>query len=221
MTTLALFIQSAQDQPLFFASVLFTVVLSITLHELAHGWMAIRLGDDTPRRLDRMTINPIVHMGLWSIIALLLMGIAWGSMPIDRSRLRGRYAQAKVAFAGPEVNLILAMIVLTALGIGARYEPRLLFEPTMDDHVWSNTGLFLRVFGFTNLLLFVFNLLPLPPLDGSHILANLNRGYDNFISDPSNGGALMIMFCFAFIVAQSIFDPINQAAWWYLRTLAS
>ncbi len=219
-TTLAIFVQYAADDPLFFVSVMFTVVVSIVLHELAHGWTAIRLGDDTPLRLDRMTVNPLVHMGMWSIAALLIAGIAWGSMPIDRSRLRGRYGESKVAVAGPVTNLLLGLLALTGLGLAARFEPRLLMEATADDHVMANLGRFLWTFGFINLLLFVFNLLPIPPLDGSHIMANFHRGYANFISNPSNGGALLIMFVFAFVVAGSIFAPVGQAAGWYVQMLA-
>ena len=69
----------------FFFAVVLTVVVSIVLHELAHGWMAMKLGDPTPRLEGRMTGNPLVHMGPWSLLALALAGIAWGSMPIDPS----------------------------------------------------------------------------------------------------------------------------------------
>ncbi|MEL6741620.1 MAG: hypothetical protein AAFP26_13265, partial [Planctomycetota bacterium] len=59
------------------------VVVSITLHELAHGWAALKLGDTTPRDLDRMTFNPLVHMGPVSLVMLVIIGIAWGQMPVD------------------------------------------------------------------------------------------------------------------------------------------
>ena len=61
----------------------FWVIFSITLHELGHGWAAIRQGDDTPRRLGRMTLNPLVHMGVPSLVMFALIGIAWGAIATD------------------------------------------------------------------------------------------------------------------------------------------
>lgn len=215
-----LFLMRAVDNPLYFVSVVFTVVLSITLHELAHGWVAIRLGDDTPIRADRMTINPVVHMGPWALLALALVGIAWGQMPIDRSRLRGRYGESKVALAGPATNLLLAAAALTGLGLWARFEPAV-FGPGGRGEEWiGRAGFFVQTFGMTNLLLCVFNLLPLPPLDGSHVVANFSRGYDRFVSDPSNSGALMIMFIFAFIFAGVLFTPVSMLATAYVSALS-
>src|SRR6056297_3003392 len=72
------------------------VILSICLHELAHGWTAIRLGDDTPVVTGHMTWNPIVHMGAFSLFVFAFIGIAWGQMPINPSKLRGRYAESVV-----------------------------------------------------------------------------------------------------------------------------
>ena len=66
----------------------FWVIFSITLHELGHGWAAIRQGDDTPRRFGRMTLNPLVHMGVPSLVMFALIGIAWGAMPVEPSRFR-------------------------------------------------------------------------------------------------------------------------------------
>lgn len=216
--TLALFVQTALDDPLFFGSVVFTVIISITLHELAHGWMAIRLGDDTPIRSGRMTPNPMVHMGLFSMMALLIVGIAWGQMPIDHTRIRGRHGAAWVALAGPAMNLLLAVVTLTALGIYLNVRGGYPTDPRTEQ-VLINLVTFFWVFGSFNLLLMVFNLLPVPPLDGSHVLASFHRGYGNFISNPSNGGPLLIMFVFAFMFATVIFDPVRDAAQAYLVLL--
>jgi Zn-dependent protease len=197
--TLALFIESLQTHPLFFFSVVFTVVLSICVHELSHGWMAMRLGDRTPLLSGHMTLNPVVHMGPFSIVMLLLMGIAWGQMPIDPSRVRGKYGEAKVAFAGPASNLVMAAITLTILGLWLRHDIHSMTiapeaSETGEAPFWDNFRLFLTIFGSTNLLLCVFNLLPVPPLDGSHIMANFHRGYAQFIWNPSNQGATMVLF---------------------------
>ncbi len=89
-----------QTSPVLLISWVFWVIASITLHELGHAWAAIRLGDDTPIHTRHMTVNPIVHMGPMSLIAFALLGFAWGSMPINPSRLRGTHAHAIVAAAG-------------------------------------------------------------------------------------------------------------------------
>lgn len=181
-----------EDRFFFFAACV-TVVISIVLHELAHGWMAIRLGDDTPIREGRMTGNPLVHMGPFSILALLIAGIAWGQMPIDPSRLRGRYAEARVAAAGPAMNLLIALVALITLGLLYRFG-------FSDPQVQWKTNLltFLNIAGTLNLLLLMFNLLPVPPLDGSHILANFYRPYALAVSDPSKQGIFFIAFIFVF-----------------------
>ena len=66
---------------------IFWVILSIVLHELAHGWAALWQGDDTPRRLGRMTMNPLVHMGGTSLLIFAIIGIAWGVMPTGKNPL--------------------------------------------------------------------------------------------------------------------------------------
>lgn len=215
-----IFLMRAVDNPLLFVSVVFTVIVSITLHELAHGWMAIRLGDDTPIRADRMTVNPVVHMGPWALLALALVGIAWGRMPIDRGRLRGRYGESWVALAGPATNLLLSVAALTGVGLWARFEPAV-FGPAERGQEWiGRAGFFVQTFGMTNLLLCVFNLLPLPPLDGSHVAANLSRGYDRFVNDPSNSGTIMMMFIFAFVFAGVLFGPVRALALQYIGLLS-
>ncbi len=188
----------------FFFCVVITVVVSIVLHELAHGWMAIRLGDETPIRLERMTGNPLVHMGPYSLLALALAGIAWGQMPIDPARIRGRYGEAKVAFAGPAMNLLIAMVSLTALAIWLRFGG---FAP--PDTVAANGQLFLRIAGIYNIILALFNLLPVTPLDGSHIAGNFFPKYARFAFDPGNVGVMLLAFFFAFAFAGKILVPVG------------
>lgn len=213
--TPALFILQLHEAPQFFFAVVITVVISITLHELAHGWMAIRHGDDTPIRAGHMTGNPLVHMGVFSIVVLLIVGIAWGAMPIDPTRMRGRYAEAKVAAAGPATNLLLSLAALTALGLWMRFGTMPQAPSPME-----NLRFLLWVFGFVNLALCLFNLLPIPPLDGSHILANFHRGYARFIANPHNQGVMMLMFFFIFMLGTGIFTAGLRAGRWYLGLIA-
>ena len=211
-----LFIQEAFDpstRAYFFATII-SVVISITLHELAHGWMAIRLGDRTPILAGRMTGNPLVHMGPFSLVALLVMGIAWGQMPIDPTRLRGKYGEAKVAAAGPAMNFLLAFVALTGLGLWMR------FGGPIDSQVEKNVHLLLSAFGGINVLLGVFNLLPVPPLDGSHILSNFSETYAKFVWDPAHQGVMLLAFIFTFTVASVIALPVYLVADTYVAVLS-
>jgi Zn-dependent protease len=212
----SLFIQKAFDPAtqFFFFSVVISVVISITLHELAHGWAAIRQGDDTPIRTGHMTGNPLIHMGPFSIAALMIAGIAWGQMPIDPTRLRGKYAEAWVAFAGPAMNFALSLVSLTGLGLWWR------FGTFTNSTVQQNGVSFLLAFGGINALLGVFNLFPVPPLDGSHIMANLNRKYAMFVGDPAHQGMMILAFIFLFSAASVIFQPVFQAAVDYVTLVA-
>ncbi len=211
-----MFIQSLldPDQRLFYVSWVITVIFSITLHELAHGLMALRRGDHTPVELGHMTINPLVHMGPFSLAALFFLGIAWGAMPVNPSRLRGKYGEALVALAGPVTNLLLAFLGLTGLGLWLR------FGQAPDTTFLDNVQTFLWVFGAANFVLCLFNLLPLPPLDGSRILANLHRGYALYISDPAHQGALMFGFAMVFLFGSGIFTVAYRWADAYVHLIA-
>jgi len=211
-----LFIQTLADDPVFFVSWFVTVVLSISLHELAHGAAAIWRGDDTPRRMGHMTVNPVVHMGMWSMIALLVAGIAWGQMPIDSTRLRGRWSGAMVAAAGPATNFLLAVLGLTVLALWQRWGdiPETVFLQNVQQFAW--------VFGCANLVLGLFNLVPVPPLDGSHVAADISRSYASFVSDPAHQGTIFMAFVLVFAAAGPfIFDAGRNWASSYVNWVVS
>ncbi|MCS7034629.1 MAG: site-2 protease family protein [Phycisphaerae bacterium] len=197
-----MFIETLQSDPRFFFAVLIAVVVSICLHELAHGLAAIRCGDNTPIEQDRMTLNPLVHMGVFSILALLIAGIAWGQMPIDRSRLRGRHAEALVAAAGPLANFAIALASLGALGMWQR----LAGEAAVEGPA-GNGQYLLRTFGYVNFLLGLFNLIPWPPLDGAHILGSFWRWYADLIDRAALSGAAIFGFLLIFVVGIRLITP--------------
>lgn len=199
MLAFGLFITQLSENPSFFFAVIITVVISITLHELAHGIVAVKLGDDTPIVTGHMTLNPLVHMGIFSIILLFLVGIAFGAMPVDRTRLRGKYAEALVALAGPIANLLLGILATVALGLCFRFE---LFAAGNPVH--ERAELLLRVFGLMNFALMLFNLLPIPPLDGSLIAANLSPAYRRWMSSELAQGAMQALF-FAMFLGGAVF----------------
>jgi Zn-dependent protease len=198
-----MFIESLKSNPRFFFAVVITVVVSITLHELAHGAVAIWRGDRTPIDEGHMSLNPAVHMGPFSIIALLVAGIAWGAMPINPSRLRGRFAEALVAGAGPASNFLLALLSLTALGLWWRFEDGMRPQATP----LGNLQYLLEVFGMINLALGMFNLIPIPPLDGAKIVENLVPSLRTVFEHLSMTGASMIVFIVAFSSVGKVIFP--------------
>lgn len=176
-----------RDNPVLLVSWVVWVIGSIVLHELAHGWAAIWQGDNTPRELGHMTWNPLVHMGGWSLVMFALVGIAWGAMPVNPSRFRGRYGDALVALAGPAMNIALALGAIVGASIWFGY------LHGFPDPLWSNFMAFFMAGAFLNITLAIFNLLPVPPLDGSKILADFVPPYARLISQPNIAAVGLIL----------------------------
>ena len=156
----------------------FAVLLfSLTFHEFAHAWTADRLGDPTARLLGRVSFNPIVHADpigtvLFPLLALIgnLPIIGWAKpVPVVISRLRRQRSDyVLVAAAGPASNLILAVVasfILTAIPI----DPVVLEAPSVAAPIVTFLSLAISL----NILLAVFNMLPIPPLDGGNVLSGL------------------------------------------------
>lgn len=146
---------------------LITLLIAFTFHEFAHAWMADRMGDDTPRLYGRLTLNPLAHLDLLGSLMLLTVGFGWAKpVPVDQRKLRSHSPAAMmlVALSGPLSNFLLAVIAAFPLRFGwvVPTTPRLSFLPTPYN--------FLFDFLFINLGLMLFNLIPLPPLDGEEVL---------------------------------------------------
>ncbi len=148
------------------------VLLSISFHESSHAWAADRMGDPTAKNLGRITLNPVKHIDLWGTIIipafLILMHspflVGWAKpVPINPNNFYNRKkGEIYVSIAGPLANFTLAVIS----GLGLRF---LLKAPAPN-----NILMLVLYYTFAiNILLFVFNLIPIPPLDGSHILENM------------------------------------------------
>ncbi len=193
-----MFIEYLSTNPVFYVSAVCCLIVSITLHELAHGWAAIYKGDLTPRRLGHMTPDPVTHMGPIGLGAVFIFGMGWGAMPIDPTRMRGKYADAFVSFAGPLMNLLLALVGLTGLAIWSNITPTAdlsQFQANLREALWY--------FGYINIALFMFNLAPVPPLDGSRILANFHQPYARWLHDNHHLMPFMFMAYFAIIFSLS------------------
>lgn len=204
--------------PVLLFSWVFWVISSITLHELAHGWAALANGDRTPRELGHMTLNPVVHMGWMSLFFFAIAGLAWGLMPTDPRRYRHeRLGRVLVAAAGPGMNLLIALVALTLLPVWAWAIASGRISPA--PHTGANVAQFLLIGGFLNLVLAAFNLLPVPPLDGSAILAGASRRLDRFYSQPAVQmyGMIVMLFLFFGVVDVPLQRTMHRAAAGYVQ----
>lgn len=148
------------------------VLIAITFHEFAHALMAVKLGDDTPKRQGRLSLNPFSHMDPVGIILLVVAGFGWGKpVEIDPRNFNGKYslskAEAIVAAAGPIMNFILAFVFMIIYYTLFAATSALAGLPI----VWQNIINYIILYTISiNIGLGVFNLIPLPPLDGSKVL---------------------------------------------------
>ncbi|MBI3540592.1 MAG: site-2 protease family protein [Deltaproteobacteria bacterium] len=150
-------------------------LFSLSFHEASHAWMANRLGDSTARLLGRMTLNPLAHIDwigtvLFPLMMFLMPGLllfGWAKpVPVDPYRLRGgRKGNLKVALAGPISNIFLALVFAGLL--------HLLVRVGTGGSVMEVIGQMMETGVYLNLMLAFFNLVPIPPLDGSGILEGI------------------------------------------------
>lgn len=147
------------------------IILGLSLHEFAHAWMSDRLGDPTPRRQGRLTVNPLAHIDPLGFVALLLVGFGWGKpVMIDAGYYKNRRRdEFLVAIAGVTMNLIVAVI----LSFPAK--------ALMNMYYSSGSALVENIFYIVyyavsiNVCLMVFNMIPCPPLDGWNIVTQIFR----------------------------------------------
>lgn len=154
--------------------VLPVVLAALTVHEYAHAFVADKAGDPTPRSLGRLTLNPVKHLNLWGTLSMLLLGFGWANpVPINSYNFRKpRRDLVLVSIAGPISNLILSVIggflwaLILRLSIGVRVG-------TFLAKFLHSLATFAYYFHLLNLSFCLFNLLPVPPLDGSRLLTVL------------------------------------------------
>lgn len=142
-------------------------IFAISIHEYAHGIVAHKLGDPTPQAQGRLTLNPLKHLDPIGALMLVVAKIGWAK-PVQINPLyfkNRRQAMILVALAGPLANIITAWVV-NIISV-------LLFRLPLEPNFLFSLYLFIRIFIDINIMLAAFNLIPIPPLDGSKIVANL------------------------------------------------
>lgn len=139
---------------------------ALTFHEWGHAVMATKFGDDTPRRLGRLSLNPLAHLDPIGTLAIALIGFGWAKpVPINPTQFKNSWGEFWVASAGPLMNILLAIIFAMLINFKVAYLAPGIYPSILMD-----------VFGFSlmlNLALAIFNLIPIGPLDGTHIVARL------------------------------------------------
>ena len=203
--------------------IVFLVLLfSLTVHEAAHAWSASRLGDETARMLGRVSLNPAVHVDplgtiLFPLIALVtnLPVIGWAKpVPVNILNLHGHWKRKYmlIAAAGPASNLVLATIAAVVL--------RLLSDEGSGSQLAAVglTGGLLRRAVLINVLLAVFNMVPVPPLDGGNVLSGLLRGEASEIFDRVRPYGFVILYALMFtgILSTIITPPARLILSWLL-----
>lgn len=183
--------------------VLFSIIIlifSVVIHEVSHGLMADRLGDPTARLSGRLTLNPISHLDWFGSFLLPLLTynlggfiLGWAKpVPYNPYNLKGRFGEASVAVAGPLSNLILAVVFGLVVRFGAIAD-----LPTSLVQISS-------AITFINIILAIFNLIPIPPLDGSKILFALIPRHLGQVRVWLERYSLVLIVVFIFFIWQLI-----------------
>lgn len=198
------------DAPTVVARVI-TLVIAFTIHELAHAYVADQLGDDTPRRMGRLTLNPLAHLDPIGSLLLIFAGFGWAKPVMTNPynfRNGPRLGMAIVAVAGPLSNLLMAAIAAVPFRFG-------LLEPSFGTigGILPTPALFLFDFVQINVLLMLFNLLPIGPLDGMKVLRGVAPREWDSILNPLEQWGMFILLALVFlgqgVLGLLLFGPAN------------
>jgi len=181
------------SNPPYLFGVIAGFIIGFTFHEFSHAWMANRLGDNTARLSGRLTLNPLSHVDLLGTISLVIIGFGWGKpVPLNPNKIKDPNGTIKVALSGVTANLIVALVfglilrVATASGIA------------IDNSTFMN---FVSGILFVNLMLIAFNIIPIPPLDGSKVIEGF-LSYESIVRYEQAGP----MVLYAIIIGQIFFN---------------
>lgn len=184
-------------EPALFVAWLIAILTALSVHEFSHAWAAYALGDSTAKDMGRLTLNPVAHIDPAGFLLLLVVGFGWGKpVQVNPYNLRYRkWGDTLVSLAGPASNLVMVIF------FGA------LLKFSLLNPVFNPAGLFIQLLNLLviiNVVLFIFNLIPVPPLDGSKfLLAALPDRYFDLKERLLRQGPLLLLFL---IIFDRIFD---------------
>jgi Zn-dependent protease len=184
------------------------IILGLTVHEYSHALMAHKCGDSTSKEQGRITLNPLKHIDPFGFIMLLVAGFGWAK-PVQFNELNLRNPKSdviKIALAGPISNAVIAMILSVLYSILNHFVPSF-----QSNSMQIISEMFLYAI-YINWGLFVFNLIPLPPLDGSHLLFHQLRRFPSFYEGLYKYGSLLL---FGLLIATAL-TKINFLPIWPL-----
>jgi Zn-dependent protease len=194
------------------------IVLSAVFHEYAHGFMAYRLGDSTAKNAGRLTLNPFAHMELMGTVVIPLFLLYFGGIfigwakpvPYNPFNLRDKkYGSLKVGIAGPGANIAIALILGTLLRLASAGIFNVL---PVSGFFWQAIGLIVYI----NIFLALFNLIPIPPLDGSKVLMDLFPRAGHALARFGVFGIMLALFL-AFMILPTLANLIFYAisGYWF------
>lgn len=148
-------------------NILFSIVpalICITFHEVSHGLVAYKLGDNTAKNQGRLTLNPIKHLDVMGLLSMIILKFGWAKpVPVDMRNFKNpKTGMAIVALAGPVSNIILAAIAMILAGVVAVLTPA--------NGIWYEIWKLLLTMAYLSIAFAIFNIIPVPPLDGSKVL---------------------------------------------------
>ena len=192
------------------------LLISLTIHEFSHGYVAYLLGDDTAKRAGRLTLNPISHIDPFGLIMLFVARIGWAKpIPINPHNFQNyKRDTALTAAAGPAANFALAIILSLVFNFIKKANPDILYNSSGLSQFWLSMLLYAILI---NLALGLFNLIPIPPMDGSKILGGFlsDEAYYRYTAREQQGvRILMVIFLVSFVfriplIGYIIMPPLN------------
>ena len=180
-------------------------LLCITIHELSHGYVAYRLGDDTAKRMGRLTLNPIRHIDLTGLLMMVVFRFGWAKpVPIDMRKFKNpKQGMAITALAGPMSNLILTAVMMALYGF--------LILPLKGSTVGDTVLSLIGSTAYISTALCIFNLIPIPPLDGSKVLFSVlsEESYYKLMRYERYGMILLVVVMFAGVFSTPMSAAVN------------
>jgi Zn-dependent protease len=185
-----------------FASIIIGILLGVTIHEYAHAFVAYKNGDYTAKYEGRLSLNPLAHLDPTGTIMLLLVGFGWGKpVPINPDNFKNKNSELKVAFAGIIANILLAFLLAIPIRIASMNGQLIESSPFL---------VFLNGVIEINLVLAAFNLIPIPPLDGSHLVEYFLNEEQKATYQTAGPSVLIGLILLSFLTNFSFFQIVVE-----------